>query len=182
MTIFLFHFHPVPLFHITYKCRIPRMGLSYSTAPCKSFWTCWSDQNLSSWPFHSYLYIIVQCWLTVAPDGGGWAGGLWGVCEQSCSWGGARPPQTADGVPPGWHGAPPPGQRVHYTGAPTAWGGGVSPTANVQHKSHTVTHTSPYGLYTTTHAEDWYYCNGRTNTTTDRNKGSLSVTPNEHTY
>ena len=58
-----------------------------------------------------------------APDGGGGARGLRGVCEQSRSWAGARPPPAADGVPPGRPGAPPAGERVHYAGAPAARGG-----------------------------------------------------------
>lgn len=47
---------------------------------------------------------------------------------------------------------------------------------------HTVTHTSLYGLYTTTHTDWLIYCNGGETQTTDKNKDFLSVTLNEHTY
>lgn len=79
--------------------------------------------------------------MTAAPNRGGGASGLWGVCEQSRSRRGAWPPPTAHRVPPGWPGAPPAGQRVHYTGAPTARGRGVSPAADGQTRpSHCNTH------------------------------------------
>lgn len=93
---------------------------------------------MSSWSFTPFVW----CWLAVAPDRGGGACGFWGVCEQSCSWGGAWAPQTAHGVPPGWPGAPPPGQRVHYPGAPAAWWRRVSLSTQ-----HTQRHTPTPKLF-----------------------------------
>lgn len=100
--------------HIHYVSWLPSaLKNSFSCIPKTLFFLNLIDIN---------LYVVFHSWLTAAFNRGGGACGLWGVCEQPRSGGGARSTQTADGVPPGWLRAPPPGQRVHNTGASAAWG------------------------------------------------------------